>query len=322
MRAIRHSRLLGACALIAAIAVACRSSGDSSSLPPRGDPLIVAVGDIACDPANPSFAGGQGTTNNCQQAATSDLAVAADPTAVLALGDLQYDCGGAQAFAASYGPTWGRLNAITHPVPGNQEYNTSGTDCPATGTALGYFQYFGSAAGTLGQGWYSFDLGSWHIIALNANCDLVAGCGKGSPQYAWLQKDLASSNATCTLAFWHQPRFSSGSHNNDGQMDDAWKALYAAHADVVLNGHDHLYERFAPQDPNQNADPGGITEFIVGTGGDDHGSFDTSIEPNSQIRDATSFGVLEMTLHPKGYDWQFVPTAGGTFTDQGSASCQ
>jgi hypothetical protein len=283
--------------------------------------LIVAVGDIACDPANPSFAGGRGTTNNCQQAATSDLALAANPTAVLALGDLQYDCGGAQAFAASYAPTWGRLDSITYPVPGNQEYNTSGTDCPAQGTALGYFQYFGSAAGHLLHGWYSFDLGAWHVIALNANCDMVGGCDKGSPQYAWLEKDLASNSAACTLAFWHQPRFSSGSHNNDGQMDDAWKALYAAHADVVLNGHDHVYERFAPQDPNQNADPNGITEFIVGTGGDDHGSFDPTIEPNSQVRDATSFGVLKMTLHPNGYDWQFVPTPGGTFTDQGSASC-
>ncbi len=283
--------------------------------------MIVAVGDIACDPANPSFAGGQGATNNCQQAATSDLAVAANPTAVLALGDLQYDCGGAAAFTASYGPTWGRMLAITHPVPGNQEYNSTGTDCPAAGTAGGYFSYFGSAAGPLLRGWYSFDLGTWHIIAINANCDMVGGCDNGSPQETWLEADLKAHPSACTLAFWHQPRFSSGSHNNDGQMDDVWKALYAAHADVVLNGHDHLYERFAPQDPNQNADPGGIAEFIVGTGGDDHGSFDTSLEPNSVVRDGTSFGVLEMTLHPKGYDWRFVPTAGGSFADQGSASC-
>jgi len=321
MGALRPSRLLTACALIIAITGACQSSGTSTSDQRTGDPSIVAVGDIACDPANPSFADGHGTTNNCQQAATSDLAVTADPTAVLALGDLQYDCGGTQAFAASYGPTWGRLNAITRPVPGNQEYNTSGTDCPAAGTAAGYFTYFGAAGGGLGQGWYSFDLGSWHIIALNANCDMVGGCDNGSPQETWLEADLKAHPSACTLAFWHQPRFSSGSHNNDGQMDDAWKALYAAHADVVLNGHDHLYERFAPQDPNQNADPNGIAEFIVGTGGDDHGAFDNSIEPNSVIRDATSFGVLEMTLHPNGYDWQFVPAAGGTLTDQGSASC-
>ncbi|MEA2521681.1 MAG: hypothetical protein QOI81_1327 [Actinomycetota bacterium] len=306
---------------MAVVASACYS-GSASAPPARGgDPLIVAVGDIACDPANPSFAAGRGTTNNCQQAATSDLAVGADPTAVLALGDLQYDCGGAAAFAASYGPTWGRLDAIVHPVPGNQEYNTSGTDCPAAGTAAGYFGFFGASAGTPGQGWYSFDLGSWHIIALNANCDSVGGCHNGSPQETWLAADLKAHPSTCTLAFWHQPRFSSGSHNNDGQMDDVWKALYAAHADVVLNGHDHLYERFAPQDPNQHADPNGITEFIVGTGGDDHGSFDSSIEPNSQVRNATSFGVLEMTLHPNGYDWRFVSTPGGTFSDQGSGTC-
>ena len=321
MRTIRRSRLLGACALIVAIAGACRSTGTSTSGGNAADPVIVAVGDIACDPANPAYAGGRGTTSNCQQAATSDLAVAANPAAVLALGDLQYDCGGTAAFAASYDPTWGRLKAITHPVPGNQEYNTSGTDCPPAGTAAGYFTYFGSAAGGFGRGWYSFDLGSWHIIALNANCDLVGGCDSGSPQQTWLQADLKAHPSACTLAFWHQPRFSSGSHNNDGQMDDVWKTLYAAHADVVLNGHDHLYERFAPQDPNQKAVAGGITEFIVGTGGDDHGAFDTNTEPNSQARDATSFGVLEMALHPNGYDWRFVPTAGGTFTDQGSAAC-
>jgi len=318
MGAVRGSRFLTACALLALTASACRSGGDASR---AGDPVIVAVGDIACDPADPSFNGGDGTTDNCQQAATSEIAIAANPTAVLALGDLQYDCGGAQAFAASYDPTWGRLKAITRPVPGNQEYNNSGTDCPAEGTAAGYFQYFGAAAGPLLKGWYSFELGAWHVIALNANCDFVEGCEKGSAQYDWLHQDLASDTADCTLAFWHEPRFSSGSHNNDGQMSDAFTALYEAGADVVLSGHDHLYERFAPQDPNQRADPAGITEFIVGTGGDDHGPLDDQTEPNSEVRDTTSFGVLQMTLHPGGYDWRFVPAAGGTFTDQGSASC-
>ena len=319
---MQPARLFGlaVCLVVATTAVACRGGGEVAS-GAGGDPVIVAVGDIACDPANPSFAHGLGTSNNCQQRATSDVALAADPAAVLALGDLQYECGSTQAFAASYDPTWGRLKAITHPVPGNQEYDQQGTDCPAEGTALGYFQYFGDAAGPLLKGWYSFDLGAWHVIALNANCDFVEGCDKGSAQYAWLQKDLASDTARCTLAFWHEPRFSSGQHNNDGQMDDAFTALYDAGADVVLNGHDHLYERFAPQDPNQNADPKGIAEFIVGTGGEDHGSFDNSNEPNSQVRDATSFGVLEMTLHPDGYDWRFVPAAGGTFTDQGSGTC-
>ena len=221
MRALRSGSFIAGTALIVTVAAACQASGGSTSLPRHGDPLIVAVGDIACDPANPSFADGQGTTNNCQQAATSDLAVAANPTAVLALGDIQYDCGGGAAFAASYDPTWGRQTAITHPVPGNQEYNAAGTDCPASGTAAGYFSYFGSSAGGLEQGWYSFDLGSWHIIAVNANCDMVGGCGNGSPQETWLEADLKAHPSTCTLAFWHQPRFSSGSHNNDGQMGDA-----------------------------------------------------------------------------------------------------
>ena len=313
------SRFVLACACGLLALSACHSGGETAS--DGNDPVIVAVGDIACDPADPSFNGGQGTTNNCQQAATSEVAIAANPAAVLALGDLQYDCGGAQAFAASYDPTWGRLKAITHPVPGNQEYNTSGTDCPAEGTAAGYFHYFGDAAGPYLKGWYSFDLGAWHVIALNANCDFVGGCDKGSAQYDWLEKDLASEGAVCTLAFWHEPRFSSGSHNNNGQMDDAWKALQDAGADVVLSGHDHLYERFAPQDADQHADPNGIAEFIVGSGGDDHGPLDNKTEPNSQVQDTTSFGVLQMALHAEGYDWRFVPAAGGTFTDQGSASC-
>jgi hypothetical protein len=263
-------------AVLALLGVACR--GGTATPRGSGDPVIVAAGDIACDPADGSFAGGQGTAGACRQAATSDVAVAENPTAVLALGDLQYDCGGTQAFAASYDPTWGRLKAITHPVPGNQEYDTSGTNCPAENTAYGYFQYFGDAAGPLLKGWYSFDLGGWHVIALNANCDMVEGCDKGSPQYDWLRRDLASDTAACTLAFWHEPRFSSGSHNNDSQMADVWTALY-------------------------------------------HGTLDNSIEPNSQVRDTTSFGVLEMTLHPDSYDWRFVPAAGGTFTDQGSATC-
>lgn len=309
---------------ISLLGAACSGSSPASSPapPPRsGDPAIVAVGDIACDPADPNFADGNGTTNNCQQQATSDVAAAANPTAVLALGDTQYECGGTAAYAQSYDRSWGRLKSITHPVPGNQEYDTAGTDCPAAGTAEGYFRYFGKAAGPQLAGWYSFELGAWHVIALNANCDAVGGCDKGSPQYAWLLKDLAGDRARCTLAFWHQPRFSSGSHNNDGQLDDAWKALYAAHADVVLNGHDHVYERFAPQDPKQQPTPAGIREFIVGSGGDDHGSFDSQAEPSSQLRDATTFGVLEMILHPTDYDWQFLPVAGGTFTDRGTATC-
>jgi len=284
--------------------------------------LIVAAGDIACDPGDPHFDGGAGTSNHCQQAATANLIASADPTAVLALGDEQYECAGVQAFAQSYDPTWGQFKAITYPVPGNQEYNSSGgTGCDANGQASGYFQYFGVAAGDPGKGYYSVDVGTWHIIALNVNCSAAGGCKAGSPQEAWLKADLAGHHNVCTLAFWHQPRFSSGSNGNDDHTDQFWVDLAQAHADVVLNGHDHDYERFAPQDPNQQQVSSGIREFVVGTGGEDHGSFSGTAQPNSVVRNADTFGVLELSLHPQSYDWSFVPAEGGAFTDSGTGSC-
>ncbi len=314
----RRHALLAALVVLAAACAGPRGSGGG----PGHDPVIAAAGDIACDPASAPFNGGLGTDVACGEQRTSDLLVAARPTAVLPLGDEQYPCGGDAAFLQSYDPTWGRVKAITHPVPGNQEYNTGGPDCDPSGGAGGYFRYFGKAAGEPGKGWYSFDLGSWHLIALNANCaDVEGGCDAGSPQERWLRADLAADRARCTLAFWHQPRFSSGSNGNDTDVAAFWSDLFRAGADVVLNGHDHGYERFAPQDADQTADPGGIREFVVGTGGDDHGSFPRSPEPNSEVRNADSFGVLELTLHPSSYDWSFVPAAGDSFTDAGSGTC-
>lgn len=280
-----------------------------------GDPVIAAAGDIACDPKSTNYNGGNGTADACHMKATSDLLVNANLAAVLPLGDNQYETGQLSAFFESYDPTWGRVKSISRPVPGNHEYY----DLNAT---KGYYSYFGAAAHASSKGYYSYDIGSWHIIALNSNCSShVKGCGAGSAQERWLKADLAGHPNTCTLAYWHHPRFSSGKHGNDSTYDAFWKDLYAAGVDVILNGHDHDYERFAPQSPSGAADATrGIRQFVVGTGGKNHYSFE-SIQPNSEVRNSDTYGVLKLTLHPKSYTWQFVPEAGKTFTDSGSASC-
>ncbi len=288
-----------------------------------GTVVVAAAGDIACDPTDSSYNGGLGTTNHCKQKATSDLVVNEGFSAVLTLGDLQYACGTFSAFTQSYGPTWGRFKSITHPAIGNHEYQTSGgTGCDTTGHAAGYFQYFGSAAGDPSKGDYSWDAGAWHMIVLNSNCSSVGGCGAGSPQEKWLKADLAAHPTACTLAYWHHPRFDSDAYvSNATNMSTVWQDLYNANADLVLSGHTHEYERFAPQNPSGVADPArGIREIVVGTGGVNHSSFGT-IQPNSEVRNATTFGVLKLTLHPTSYDWQFLPIAGSTFTDSGSTNC-
>ena len=288
------------------------------------DPVIAAAGDIACDPASSYFNGGAGKPPYCDEQGTSDILAAGGFAGVLPLGDEAYECGGYTAFQQSYGPSWGRVNGITHPVPGNHEYltasNSTGTGCSSKADAAGYYAYFGSAAGDPSKGWYSFDVGPWHLVALNGECAFVGGCGTGSPQEVWLKNDLAAHPSSCTLAYWHEPRFSSGLSGNHPSYGAFWVDLYNAHADVVLNGHDHVYERFAPQNPSQKGDPNGIREFIVGTGGKNHSSFGT-VQPNSQVRNASAYGVLELTLHSGGYDWQFVPAAGASFSDSGTAPC-
>ena len=228
------------------------------------------------------------------------------------------------AFLQSYDKSWGIFKPITHPAVGNHEYLTAGGSSPSTGCdstnagAAGYYQYFGAAAGDPTQGYYSYDVGTWHLIALNSNCGNVGGCTPTSPQGQWLAADLAANTTSCTLAYWHIPLFSSGGRaaRNTATI---WTQLTAAKVDVVLNGHDHIYERFAPQTADGAASADGIREFIVGTGGANHTSIAT-VAANSVVRDATTFGVLKMTLHAGSYNWQFVPSR-GTFTDSGSAAC-
>jgi hypothetical protein len=297
-------------------------AGVSARAGTGSDPVIAAAGDIACDPSSASFNSGAGTATACAQLATSNLVVGQKLSAVLALGDDQYGCGGYSAFLQSYDPSWGRVKSITHPVPGNHEYQSSGgTDCDSGGTAGGYFSYFGSAAGDPSRGYYSFQVGAWHLIALNSNCAGIGGCGTGSPEERWLRADLKVHPSLCTLAFWHHPRFTSGVVGDDPDVAVFWQDLYRAGVDVVLNGHAHGYERFAPQTPSQTADPKrGVREFVVGTGGEDFHPF-TTTKPLSRERQDTAFGVLFLTLHPGSYDWQFSATPAGSYTDSGSTSC-
>jgi hypothetical protein len=294
------------------------------SAPPAaaGDPVIAAAGDIACDPNDSRFNSGLGMQYSCQQMATSDLLLNAPYSAVLALGDNQYTCGGYNAFLQSYGPSWGRVLGITHPVPGNHEYVTSGgTDCDFSGQAAGYFQYFGSAAGEPGKGYYSYDLGSWHLLALNSNCLEIGGCLAGSPEETWLKADLAAHASQCTLAYWHHPRFTSSAVGETTDVAGFWDDLYSAGADLILNGHTHGYERFAPQDPQRQYDPAaGLRELVVGTGGEDFQALG-SAKPLTELRQPDTFGVLQLTLHPSSYDWRFIPVAGSTFSDSGSGFC-
>ncbi|HET9017032.1 MAG TPA: DNRLRE domain-containing protein, partial [Thermomicrobiaceae bacterium] len=281
--------------------------------PSASDPVVAAAGDIACDPTSSSYKNGNGTKSACQQMATSNLLVNGNYAAIFDLGDNQYDDATLAKFQQVYGPSWGRVLGTTHPAAGNHEY--------ASGSATGYFDYFGAAAGNPSQGYYSLNIGTWHIVILNSNCSEVGGCGPGSPQEQWLAQDLAANTSACTMAVWHQPRFSSGVVGNNVAYDAFWQDLYAAHADIVLDGHDHDYERFAPQNPSAQADPAnGIREFVVGTGGVGFVSFKT-IQPNSQVRNNNTFGILALTLHANGYDWKFLPIAGSTFTDSGTGTC-
>jgi hypothetical protein len=305
--------MVGKAAMFMAVLSALLAGGAGWAGPPAvpADPVIGAAGDIACDPGDPAVHGR--TTTRCQMKATSDLLLSLKPAAVLALGDLQYEDGALTKFRQSYGPTWGRLKSITRPAVGNHEYMTR--------RAWGYYAYFGRVAGAPWRGYYSFDLGAWHLIALNSNCEFVGGCGAGSPQERWLRADLAAHPVQCTLAYWHHPRFSSGPHGSNAAFGAFWRALYEARAEIVLSGHDHSYERFVPQDPDGRADPArGIREFVVGTGGR---SFYALKKPaaNSAVFQAETFGVLALTLRPGRYEWTFVPAPGKPFADSGSGTC-
>ena len=265
-----------------------------------GDPVLVGAGDIA-------------SCTSSGDAKTAAL-VAAIPGTVFTAGDNVYPTGTLGQFQTCYDPTWGAFKSRTRPSPGNHDYETTG--------ASGYYDYFGSAAGTAGKGYYAYDLGAWRIYALNTNCWAVGGCGASSPQTKWLKADLAANPRRCVLAYWHHPLFSSGAHGNYQRSRAFWDTLYAAHADLVINGHDHDYERFARLTPSGTASASGIRQFVVGTGGAERRPFGR-IKPHSLVRNASTFGVLKLTLHATSYDWKFVPEAGKSFTDaKNGAPCR
>lgn len=240
------------------------------------------------------------------------------PGTVFALGDLAYEAGSAQNFELCYGPTWGRFKDRTMPALGNHEYQTPG--------ARGYFNYWKERAGPEGKGYYSYELGSWHIVVLNTNCLApgLGGCAAGSPQELWLKEDLAKHPAACILAYGHHPLLSSGvfkKHAIHPELKPLWQDLFRAHADLVLAGHEHAYERFVPVDPDGNADPqNGIREIVAGMGGRSHDPLGAPL-PGSEVQNWETFGVLKLVLSPGKYTWEFVPEPGKTFRDSGSAAC-
>jgi Tol biopolymer transport system component len=299
------------------------SSGSNSATPSwqlaGADPVVAAAGDIACDPTYRLYNGSVGVSGACRQKLTSDLLLRLDLSSILMLGDGQYEHGELAKWQQSFNPTWGRLKGLIRPVPGNHEYQTPG--------AAGYFDYFngvGAQTGPAGErtkGYYSFDIGTWHVIALNSECRQIGGCGPTSPQVQWLRADLAAHPAACTLAYWHRPRFTSGTHTAEGDVLSLWNVLYAAHADLILTGHEHFYERFARQTPAGTPDPAlGIRQITAGMGGRSHHGF-VRVAPNSEVRDNRTTGVLKLTLREGGYDWELLRAPFGR-ADAGSDSCR
>jgi len=273
--------------------------------PPSSPQTLVGAGDIA-------------SCSSSGDALTADV-LETIPGTIFTTGDNAYPNGSATDYANCYAPSWGReaLKSRTMPSPGNHEYQTAG--------AAGYFSYFGSSAGDPARGYYSYNLGEWHIVVLNSNssCSTIS-CAAGSAQEQWLRADLAAhKNYACTLAYWHHPRFNSGqAHGNNTSVTPLWDALYEHDADVILNGHEHVYERFAPQTPNGVLDNArGIRQFTIGSGGNGHYAFKPTLEPNSEARNNTAYGVLKLTLRTGGYDWQFVAAAGSSYSDTGTGSC-
>ncbi len=267
------------------------------------DPVIAAVGDMVCAP------GAAVTPSTCRHQAVSDSIVGARPDALVTLGDNQYEQGTWSQFQTAYGPSYGRLKAITSPTLGNHEYGTVG--------AAGYFDYFRSAGGSKSRGYYSQDIGSWHVVTLNSERDL----NPTGAQLTWLKNDLAAHPNTCTIAVLHKPRFSSGVHGSNNEMRPFIDALVAARAELVLAGHDHHYERFAPQLGSGAASSSGVTQLVVGTGGRSLYPT-TSFAPNSVVRSSAGFGWLRLTLHPGSADLRFVPIPPNTFTEQHSIACR
>jgi acid phosphatase type 7 len=290
--------------------------------PPPTSTVVAAVADMECSVAQHAQAEQQGRTDLCRSASTAAVARAMNPALVIAAGDLQYEQATLEDFQQAYDLSWGPLKSITRPALGNHEYCSYVCADPQAAVRAGYFTYFGSGAGTPGQGWYSYDVGGWHVIVLNSECGMAGGCEVNSPQERWLRADLTAHPTACTLAYWHRPLFSGGREGENPAMRTVWDDLYRAGVELVINGHEHQYERFAPQTPSRAADAsGGILEFVAGTGGRSHLA-PVAVRPNTAVQNADTFGVLRLDLRPLGFSWSFQPAAGsGTFTDSGSRNC-
>lgn len=299
--------------LAAALAVGALSALSAPGATAATPPVIAVAGDIACAP------GSAVTPAHCQQAATASLISARSPNRVIAPGDIQYDSGATSEFT-SFDASWGQFKGLVAPAPGNHDYGTPG--------AAGYFSYFGAAAGDPSQGFYSFDLGSWHIISLNSNCAADGTCsdtqiGTSEAQVQWLKSDLAAHPGACTLAFWHHPLIGDGNGGPNPSLKPLWDALYAHGADLVLNGHDHAYERFVPLDPAGASDPTrGVTEMVVGTGGEDHIglTYTPATDARLVMAQDTAFGASFITLQPDRFTWDYREIDGTRF-DSGETLC-
>lgn len=289
-------RMLGLAGGAAAVAVALSTSSPTPTTPTPA--VLVGAGDIAA-------CGSSGASR------TASL-LASIPGTVFAAGDLAYPIGSTNDFADCFDPTWGRFRSRMLAAPGNHEYLTK--------DAAPFFDDLGAAAGPPGLGYFATDVGAWRVYVLNANCGIVA-CDETSAQVAWLRADLAAEPRDCVAAIWHQPRFSSGPHGDGAETSVFWDVLYRAGAELVINGHDHIYERFAPQDPTGRLDEAyGMIEFVVGTGGVGHYRVGP-IHANSLVQDETTLGALRLMLETTGFGWDFLPVPGATFQDSGTGAC-
>ena len=289
---------------------------DGNTVADDTPPLAVDASPDAEAAVHTILAAGDIASSDPHDRDTAEL-VASLPGTVIVVGDNAYNSGTLSEFMTYYEPTWGQFKDRTKPAPGNHEYRTS--------NAGGYFQYFGAAAGAVGKGYYSYDIGDWHIVALNTNGEdacATLSCSTGSTQEQWLRADLAAHAKPCTLAYWHHPRWSSGSHGSDARVQALWKALHDAGAEIVITGHDHDYERMKPLDANGAVDETtGLVQFVVGTGGRDLRSFDDPPLAVTARRNASTWGVLRLDLYADRAKYKFVPIEGQTFTDEGEIAC-
>ena len=263
------------------------------------DAVLLAAGDIA----------------SCEENGDEQTAkiLESTPGTIAALGDLVYPTGALETYQKCYAPSWGKFLSRTRAAVGNHDYDGGNTKA--------YFAYFGKAAGPNPDGYYSYTLGTWQVIVLNSNCWAVGGCGQGSKQLEWLRQELKTNAAKCTLAYWHHPRFSSALHGNNDFMQDAWKVLADSGVEIALGGHDHNYERFVPLNANGQPDPErGLRQFVVGTGGKNLYPIKL-VQRGSAVRNTSTHGVLKLELRSGGFEWQFLPVAGKTFTDAGKGVC-